>query len=977
MKRWAVFFLACCIGGSPCVSAEVSGAGTGLLNGSPPEIIGTELLSGSPPEIIGTEPLGGADPEIIEPETADPEIIEPESGSEGGPEIIETEPLGGADPVIIEPEAESDGASGLFETEAESGSGPELFETERAREASADLGAVSELAAGLGVWSVSDKRDGDGSWDGDRWTSRDGSLWVEIDEGEASILIGASGESVSVPDGTGRQSFLASLGLQNFPARSLIIGEGVGRIGRYAFRGGAWIEEVSLPESLREVDDAAFSSCKSVREVRIPEGVRRIGASAFSYDRGMEKVTIPDGTGEIGMYAFSGCAALTHVSLPGSLEVIEYGVFLNCPRLEQVSIPEGVSEIWDGAFQGCSSLKTAELPAAVTVITERTFSGCVSLSQVTLHGNVTKIDRNAFLYCKSLRKVVTDAIDEEWAEAAIISTGNERLYQAQVVCRRSPLSIRKLTYGFANSAGAFGYSSGYRIPLAVYQRMFGVTAMADLLYLRDPVWRGSCYGMAGTSAMMNQPSSGITAKSFQSHARKVEHLVPADKGARLKLSVRRFIEDMQVSQFEGTIQQELSANMGQVSEAASLANQAQENDKPVIICLGNGDGGHAVAGFDLRRLDSGTYVIVVYDCNFPGRERYITLKGSPGHFTSWSYLFNDQVRLGSSVSGSWISYVPYDLVQNSWKNRGSLTSRRNLISVNSDQVEISDAGGHLVAEIKDGSLTSKENDIFQIREMNMAAAFDGQSLIYVPSGESFVLENRDGDLDEFKVSVASLDQSTAVTTQADQVGVKVLDSQGENEASVAASSGDGYQIEMRSKSGDAGYENAVLQGVLQGKDVQVKLSVNGGVAESSVQCGAALSVDGEVRFDNRSHAHDWDKGKVTIRPTVLKDGERTYICRRCGEKKTEKVPRLTPTIRVSRSNVTLTRKKARRRVWIGGLAAGDRVVKVSSSRKKIVKAVYEDGILTLKAGKKAGKAVVTIRLLSGKTAKIKVTVTGR
>ena len=42
--------------------------------------------------------------------------------------------------------------------------------------------------------------------------------------------------------------------------------------------------------------------------------------------------------------------------------------------------------------------------------------------------------------------------------------------------------------------------------------------------------------------------------------------------------------------------------------------------------------------------------------------------------------------------------------------------------------------------------------------------------------------------------------------------------------------------------------------------------------------------------------HDWDEGKVTVQPTETTKGVFTYTCRRCGETKTKKLPRLGSTV---------------------------------------------------------------------------------
>ena len=63
---------------------------------------------------------------------------------------------------------------------------------------------------------------------------------------------------------------------------SVIINEGVVKIGRAAFKGCLNIVTLALPDSLTEICDSAFSGCDSIINLYVGAGLKKIGASAFA-----------------------------------------------------------------------------------------------------------------------------------------------------------------------------------------------------------------------------------------------------------------------------------------------------------------------------------------------------------------------------------------------------------------------------------------------------------------------------------------------------------------------------------------------------------------------------------------------------------------------------------------------------------------------------------------------------------------------
>ena len=71
------------------------------------------------------------------------------------------------------------------------------------------------------------------------------------------------------------------------------------------------IKTVVLKDGVTKIGDSAFSGCSSLSEITIPEGVTAIGASAFSGCSSLSEISIPESVTSIGANAFSGCSDLT------------------------------------------------------------------------------------------------------------------------------------------------------------------------------------------------------------------------------------------------------------------------------------------------------------------------------------------------------------------------------------------------------------------------------------------------------------------------------------------------------------------------------------------------------------------------------------------------------------------------------------------------------------------------------------------
>ncbi|MBQ9133949.1 MAG: leucine-rich repeat protein [Clostridia bacterium] len=152
---------------------------------------------------------------------------------------------------------------------------------------------------------------------------------------------------------------------------SLVLPEGLTKIGREAFLGNGELRSIRFPSTLREIGYGAFAYA-GVTEIVLPSGVTVLSGAAFYDCVELTSVTLSDTLVEIGDYAFHH-TAIESIELPSSLDAIGHGAFAYCYKLRSLTVPEGVLSIGGKVFWGCGALEELYLPASLTSIGESAF----------------------------------------------------------------------------------------------------------------------------------------------------------------------------------------------------------------------------------------------------------------------------------------------------------------------------------------------------------------------------------------------------------------------------------------------------------------------------------------------------------------------------------------------------------------------------------------------------------------------------
>lgn len=141
--------------------------------------------------------------------------------------------------------------------------------------------------------------------------------------------------------------------------KSIIIENGVAKIGNYAFYSCLYLESISFPATLERIGEKAFlnagKNSSEALKIDFPGSLTSIGMNAFAGSN-IKSITIPGRVTYIGQNAF-GHSAVESLEIISSNTSIYYTAFAGCENLKTIKIPDGII-IDTTAFQSCQNIET-------------------------------------------------------------------------------------------------------------------------------------------------------------------------------------------------------------------------------------------------------------------------------------------------------------------------------------------------------------------------------------------------------------------------------------------------------------------------------------------------------------------------------------------------------------------------------------------------------------------------------------------
>jgi len=158
------------------------------------------------------------------------------------------------------------------------------------------------------------------------------------------------------------------------------------------------------PSDFDIVDGTLVKYRGAAAEVIVPEGVHVIGPMAFQSNR-LTSLTLPSSLRRIEQQAFYLCWHLKSVKFSEGLEFIGKMAFCECHSLMQLSLPQSLHTIGPMAFSACGLLGFLDIPDGVRQVDEKAFSYCPWLTSVIFHGEPASYALSAFEDCRRLKRI--------------------------------------------------------------------------------------------------------------------------------------------------------------------------------------------------------------------------------------------------------------------------------------------------------------------------------------------------------------------------------------------------------------------------------------------------------------------------------------------------------------------------------------------------------------------------------------------
>lgn len=181
-----------------------------------------------------------------------------------------------------------------------------------------------------------------------------------------------------------------------YAVTELEIADGITEIGAHAFEAHRAITHVALPQSVTKIGEKSFNYCTGMQSIELSNNLEEIGSTALS-DTALTSIELPESLKKIQNGAFSGCKSLAgDLKIPSNVTVIGNAAFVNDTALTgTLTIGNSVQTIGDSAFSGCKFTGKLTIPDSVISIGDNAFTNN-KFSEISLGRNLEKIGGSAF-----------------------------------------------------------------------------------------------------------------------------------------------------------------------------------------------------------------------------------------------------------------------------------------------------------------------------------------------------------------------------------------------------------------------------------------------------------------------------------------------------------------------------------------------------------------------------------------------------
>lgn len=223
---------------------------------------------------------------------------------------------------------------------------------------------------------------------------------------------------------------------------SVILGEGITKINKEAFKNCKELKYIYLSDNINELNDQCFYGCESLTRIHIPGGhlqqrtTHTDSSSPDARNTNSQSQSIENSI-FFGNEIFYGCKNLKEFityykgnvsddgrcyienstlkffaqgnltdeektyAIPDNVNIIDNSAFRGS-TLKSIKLNSSISEIRNSAFRDCSDLQNIENWNGVRIISQYAFMGCINLGKISLPNELTTIGNYAFNGCENM-----------------------------------------------------------------------------------------------------------------------------------------------------------------------------------------------------------------------------------------------------------------------------------------------------------------------------------------------------------------------------------------------------------------------------------------------------------------------------------------------------------------------------------------------------------------------------------------------
>ena len=143
------------------------------------------------------------------------------------------------------------------------------------------------------------------------------------------------------------------------------------------------LKKVTLGNGIEKIGNYAFRWCTQITSLQIPNTVKHLGEACFMHCTALEELKIPNSVESLGAYAFDECTSLKSLDLSSTrITELQTSTFAGCTKLKDLKLPNGLKNIGESALWKATGLKTLTIPASVTYIGDHAFLSCENMTEL-------------------------------------------------------------------------------------------------------------------------------------------------------------------------------------------------------------------------------------------------------------------------------------------------------------------------------------------------------------------------------------------------------------------------------------------------------------------------------------------------------------------------------------------------------------------------------------------------------------------